>query len=87
MSKYPNLNDCCIAVIGLGYVGLPLAIEFARKESCYITGKSLNRKIIGFDSNNLRIRELLANHDRTGETNPDELANVKNLIFTVFLEK
>ena len=32
MSKYPNLNDCCIAVIGLGYVGLPLAIEFARKK-------------------------------------------------------
>ena len=82
MSKYPNLNDCCIAVIGLGYVGLPLAIEFARRKSCNITGKLLNRKIIGFDSNNLRIRELLSNHDRTGETNPDELANVKNLIFT-----
>ena len=82
MSKYPNLNDCCIAVIGLGYVGLPLALEFARRKSCNITGKSLNRKIIGFDSNNLRIRELLSNHDRTGETNPDELANVKNLIFT-----
>ena len=82
MSKYPNLNDCCIAVIGLGYVGLPLAIEFARRKKCNITGKSLNRKIIGFDSNNLRISELLANHDRTGETNPDELANVKNLIFT-----
>ena len=43
----------------------------------FIQLKLLNRKIIGFDSNNLRIRELLANHDRTGETNPDELANVK----------
>ena len=82
MSKYPNLNDCCIAVIGLGYVGLPLAIEFAKKRSCNITRKLLNRKIIGFDSNNLRIKELLANHDRTGETSPDDLANVENLIFT-----
>ena len=83
MSKYPNLNDCCIAVIGLGYVGLPLAIEFARRESCNITGKLLNRKIIGFDSNNLRIKELLENHDRTGETSPDDLTNVENLIFTL----
>ena len=58
INKYPNLNDCCIAVIGLGYVGLPLAIEFAKKKNCNITKKLLNRKIIGFDSNNLRILDL-----------------------------
>ena len=61
---------------------IPLAIEFAKKRVCNITRKSLNRKIIGFDSNNLRIKELLANHDRTGETSPDDLTNVENLIFT-----
>jgi len=43
----PTLNDAPIAVIGLGYVGLPLAVEF---------GKA--RKFVGFDINIVRIAEL-----------------------------
>ena len=42
-----NLNKIKLAVIGLGYVGLPLAIEFSKK-----------RKVIGFDINTTRIKEL-----------------------------
>lgn len=52
-----------IAVIGLGYVGLPVAIAFARSQ----------RPVIGFDINDKRIAELSAGHDRTGEVAENEL--------------
>jgi UDP-N-acetyl-D-galactosamine dehydrogenase len=52
-----------IAVIGLGYVGLPVAIAFARSQ----------RPVIGFDINEKRIAELSAGHDRTGEVAENEL--------------
>ncbi|MGC3945931.1 MAG: nucleotide sugar dehydrogenase [Chryseolinea sp.] len=51
-----------LAIIGLGYVGLPLAVEF---------GKELH--VIGFDINKERINELKKLHDRTREVEPDEL--------------
>ena len=43
------LTNKKIAVIGLGYVGLPLAFELARTNSCKRTGNLLDRKIYGFD--------------------------------------
>ena len=60
-----------IAVIGLGYVGLPLAVEF---------GKS--RPVIGFDINAGRIDALRAGHDATLEVSKDELATSDQLTFT-----
>jgi UDP-N-acetyl-D-glucosamine/UDP-N-acetyl-D-galactosamine dehydrogenase len=60
-----------IAVIGLGYVGLPLAVEF---------GKS--RRVIGFDINAGRIDALRAGHDATLEVSKDELATADQLTFT-----
>lgn len=54
-----------LAIIGLGYVGLPLAIEFAKKYS-----------VVGFDINEHRILELNNGHDHTQEANLDELKNV-----------
>jgi UDP-N-acetyl-D-galactosamine dehydrogenase len=54
-----------IAIIGLGYVGLPLAVEFAKKYS-----------VVGFDINNSRIDELNIGHDRTLEVNNHDLKNV-----------
>jgi len=51
-----------IAIIGLGYVGLPLAIEFAKKY-----------KVIGFDTNESRVEELKRIEDRTHEANLDDL--------------
>jgi UDP-N-acetyl-D-galactosamine dehydrogenase len=60
-----------IAVIGLGYVGLPLAVEF---------GKS--RPVIGFDINVGRIDALRAGHDKTLEVSKDELATADQLTFT-----
>ena len=54
-----------IAVIGLGYVGLPLAVAFAKKY-----------KVTGFDKNEDRVEELTRLHDNTQEANLDELALV-----------
>ncbi len=65
------LPEDTIAVIGLGYVGLPLAVEF---------GKATNT--IGFDISSDRIEELNKKHDRTLEVSPDEMAEAKNLSFT-----
>ena len=59
-----------IAVIGLGYVGLPLAVEF---------GKS--RLVIGFDINASRIDALRVGHDATLEVSKDELATADHLTF------
>lgn len=59
-----------IAIIGLGYVGLPLAVEFGKR-----------RVTIGFDINADRIIELEAGHDSTRETTPEDLAEAKHLRF------
>jgi UDP-N-acetyl-D-galactosamine dehydrogenase len=58
-------KDYKIAVIGLGYVGLPLAVAFAEKH-----------KVVGFDINLLRIGELKKFNDRTLEISDDQLKNV-----------
>lgn len=64
-----------IAVIGLGYVGLPLAVEF---------GKS--REVIGFDINQQRIDELNDGYDRTDEVDSNELKSAKQLTCTAQLD-
>ena len=73
--KYPVLENCTIAIIGLGYVGLPLAIEFSRKQRCKISQKILKRKIIGFDINPQRLEELKKGIDSTNEVSDQELLN------------
>lgn len=60
-----------IGVIGLGYVGLPLSIEFGKK---YIT--------IGFDTNAERIRELKCGHDRNFDSTSGEIASAGHLHFS-----
>ena len=59
-----------IAVIGLGYVGLPLAIEFSK-----------NNPVLGFDIDEQRIKELKKSIDKTGEADLKILKNVQNIIF------
>jgi UDP-N-acetyl-D-galactosamine dehydrogenase len=63
-----------VAVIGLGYVGLPLAVAFAIPQACVRTGRPLRRRVIGFDVNEARLEELRAGHDRTRELTAEELA-------------
>jgi len=65
--KQFDLKKTKIAIIGLGYVGLPLAIEFAKKY-----------EVLGFDINVNRINGLLHGEDYTNEANIDELNEVLN---------
>lgn len=71
MKKEANLENALdrvkIAIIGLGYVGLPLAIEFAKKY-----------KVVGFDIDQGRIEELKKGKDRTQEVNESDLLGILN---------
>ena len=64
-----------IAIVGLGYVGLPLAVAFAKKYA-----------VIGFDINETRVRDLQNGEDITLECSAEEIQNAGNLIFTASLK-
>ena len=66
-----KIKEIKLAIIGLGYVGLPLALEFAKKKT-----------VIGFDNNNKRIEELNSGVDKNLEFNKEIIKNSKNLNFT-----
>ena len=66
-----NLNHQKIAIVGLGYVGLPLATEFGKQ-----------RPVLGFDINTARIAELRSGQDSTLEVSPEELASARQLSFS-----
>ncbi len=66
-----SLRKCQIGVVGLGYVGLPLAVEF---------GKHFDT--VGFDIKAARIAELKTGRDSTLECSPEELASAKRLTYT-----
>ncbi|MCG9482975.1 Vi polysaccharide biosynthesis UDP-N-acetylglucosamine C-6 dehydrogenase TviB [Acinetobacter pittii] len=70
-----QLADLRIAIIGLGYVGLPLAVEFGKKGP-----------VIGFDINQNRINELNNGQDHTLEVSPEELQKAKQLSFSANLD-
>ena len=69
-----SVSSLSIAVIGLGYVGLPLAVEFGKKYST-----------IGFDINAKRVAELESGQDHTLEVTPEELRQAQQLTFTTDL--
>jgi UDP-N-acetyl-D-galactosamine dehydrogenase len=64
-----------LAIIGLGYVGLPLAVEFGKKH-----------QVVGFDINQKRIDELKSGNDVTLETTAEELHDARLLSYTTNLE-
>lgn len=70
-----SIDKGIIAVIGLGYVGLPLAVEFGKK-----------RKVIGFDINQRRIHELQNGVDNTLEVSPEDLRSAKHLVYSSNLD-
>ncbi|MDF1782243.1 MAG: Vi polysaccharide biosynthesis UDP-N-acetylglucosamine C-6 dehydrogenase TviB [Alcanivoracaceae bacterium] len=70
-----NIDSLTIAVIGLGYVGLPLAAEFGK-----------HRKVVGFDINERRIGELSAGIDATLEVSSKELVESSQLSFSSDIE-
>ena len=77
----PLIENCTIAIIGLGYVGLPLAIAFDKTKFCEKSNIKLSRKVIGFDINKERINELNQNLDKTKEVSEKELKSSK-VLFT-----
>ena len=70
-----DLSGVRLAIVGLGYVGLPLAVEFAKHYPC-----------IGLDVNAARVAELRAGHDATLEVDACELASATQLTFTTELD-
>ena len=81
-SCLPLNQNCTIAVIGLGYVGLPLAVEFARTKVCAKSGNPLNRKVIGYDISSQRLEQLRRGIDTTKEISASELKQANSLNFT-----
>ena len=81
-SSFPPLQNCSIAVIGMGYVGLPLALEFSKVQKSKLDDTILDRRVIGFDINKTRLQELNNNVDRTNEIGEDELRAATNITFT-----
>lgn len=71
-----NLEDIKLAVIGLGYVGLPLAVEFGK-----------HRPVVGFDINQPRIDALKAGHDSTLEVSGEELTQATQLGYSANLDE
>lgn len=69
-----QLSDLKIAIIGLGYVGLPLAVEFGKQVP-----------VIGFDIHQKRIDELKSGQDHTLEVSPEELKQARKLSYSADL--
>ena len=70
-----NFDNQAIAVIGLGYVGLPLAVEFGK-----------HRSVLGFDINVARVAELQAGRDSTLEVTAEELGRAQHLRYSSQLD-
>ena len=58
MLNLPDFQNCKVGILGLGYVGLPLALQIAKTFKCKKSNKKLNRFVVGFDINKTRINEL-----------------------------
>ena len=81
-SQLPKLNKCKIGIIGLGYVGLPLAIKIANQNFCLRSNKRVDRDIVGYDTNEIRVSELKKGIDRNKIFSKKILTQSKNIYFT-----
>ena len=82
MNELPDLSCCTVAVIGLGYVGLPLAVSLATQSVCVRTALPLKHRVIGFDINSKRLDELRQGIDLTNETSCEQLQAAHLLEYT-----
>lgn len=69
------LENVRLAIVGLGYVGLPLAVEFGKHQA-----------VVGFDINSARIQSLRDGHDSTLEVSSDEIKQAAHLTFSASVE-
>src|SRR6478735_7072391 len=70
-----DLSDKTLAIIGLGYVGLPLAVEFGKK-----------RPVVGFDISPKRVAELQSGEDHTLECSRSELQEARHLTYSAAID-
>ena len=75
VQRPPALENVRIGIVGLGYVGLPLAVYMAR-----------HFPVVGFDVNRKRVAELAEHRDRTGEVTDDEFAAARSISFSADIE-
>src|SRR5512136_350210 len=73
--KPAELKNVRVGIVGLGYVGLPLAVYMAR-----------HFPVLGFDVNKARVTELAKGRDRTGEVTDEEFAAAPTIAFTADTE-
>ena len=78
----PKLNTCRVGIIGLGYVGLPLALQIAKTDICLLSKKKINRQVLGYDLNQVRIDELKKGCDRNNIFSGKKIKKIKNISFT-----
>ena len=77
-SKLPPFEECNVAVLGLGYVGLPLIISIAK----YFSSKNYNNNVlVGFDISKEKIKNLLSNIDPTKEINKNDYKYFERIVF------
>ena len=69
-----DLKKIKISIVGLGYVGLPVAVAFKKK----------NFEVIGYDINKTRIRKLMKHEDETGEVSPQDLKETNIFYFRFY---
>src|SRR5262245_35101028 len=74
-ARPPAIENVRVGIIGLGYVGLPLAVYMAR-----------HFPVVGFDVNKARVGELAGGRDRTGEVTDEEFASARTISFTADIE-
>ena len=79
---FPSQSKCKVAIIGVGYVGLPLAITINQTKKCCRTNVSLDRKVLAYDINKKRIDQLKKGIDLTGEIENKNLIKTKQIKFT-----
>ena len=76
MANPPSLDKIKIGIVGLGYVGLPLAVYLSRHFT-----------VVGFDLDQARVEELSRGHDRTHEVTAEELSGAKHVSYTATAEE
>ncbi len=80
MKDLPLINTCTVAIIGLGYVGLPLAVELA--ERSINLDEKYKGKVIAYDISDLRVDALIDGNDFNNEFSKPRLKSLSNIVFT-----
>ena len=81
-NKLPSYENCSVAIIGMGYVGLPLAEKINKTDICLKSNIALNRRVVGFDLNEQRIEQLKRGIDKNNIVSKDDLNIEKKIEFT-----